>query len=133
MGNNVQVTSRVFSVKNAAYQAMVKAAEMVGGIVEGHAKEYCPVNTGNLRNSITYVFEEDPDHPSNENEVTVIIGTNVEYAPYVEFGHHQEVGRYVPAIKKRLVKEFVAARPFLAPAMNNHLGEIEQAIRENIE
>jgi phage gpG-like protein len=133
MGNNVQVTSRVFSVKNAAYQAMVKAAEMVGGIVEGHAKEYCPVNTGNLRNSITYVFEDDPDHPSNENEVTVIIGTNVEYAPYVELGHNQEVGRYVPAIKKRLVKEFVAARPFLAPAMNNHLGEIEQAIMENIE
>lgn len=35
------------------------------------------------------------------------IYNNIEYAPYVENGHRQEVGRYVPAIGKRLVRSFV--------------------------
>lgn len=45
-------------------------------LVESSAKEKCPVNTGNLRNSITYEI----------NDNVGIVGTNVEYAPYVEFG-----------------------------------------------
>lgn len=45
-------------------------------IVEDAAKEKAPVNTGALRNSITY------EVMGNEG----IVGTNLEYAPYVEFG-----------------------------------------------
>ena len=37
----------------------------------------------------------------------------IEYAPYVENGHRQEVGRYVPAIGKRLVNGFVEGRHML--------------------
>ena len=41
------------------------------------------------------------------------IGYTVHYAPHVEYGHRQEVGRYVPAIGKRLVKPFVPGKYFL--------------------
>lgn len=51
---------------------------LVGEFVEGAAKLGCTVDTGNLRNSI--------NHKVDENELSVTIGTNVEYAPYIEFG-----------------------------------------------
>ena len=37
----------------------------------------------------------------------------VEYASYVEYGHRQEPGRYVPAIGKRLVASWVNGKFFL--------------------
>ena len=45
-------------------------------IVENDAKSKVPYDTGNLRNSITH------EVIGNEG----FVGTNVEYAPYVEFG-----------------------------------------------
>lgn len=47
-------------------------------IVENTAKELCPVDTGQLRGSIS--------HTLTNGGKTGEIGTNVEYAPYVEFG-----------------------------------------------
>lgn len=48
----------------------------------------------------------------------------VYYAPYVEFGHRQEVGRYVPAIKKRLVQPFVKKNPFMERIRNRSKDQI---------
>lgn len=45
-------------------------------LVEDSAKAKAPVNTGTLRNSITYEVSGDVG----------TVGTNLEYAPYVEFG-----------------------------------------------
>jgi hypothetical protein len=45
-------------------------------LVENDAKKRCPVDTGQLRQSITHEVEGN----------TGVIGTNVEYAPYVEYG-----------------------------------------------
>ena len=44
--------------------------------VENEAKKQCPVDTGDLRNSITHEVEDNVGY----------IGTNKEYAPYVEYG-----------------------------------------------
>lgn len=55
-----------------------KALIAIGIFVEGEAKVRCPVDSGNLRDSI--------DHYVNEGQKSVFVGTNVEYAPYVEFG-----------------------------------------------
>lgn len=52
--------------------------EAVGKYVEDSAKLLVPVDTGNLRQSIT--------HKVDEQDLSVIIGTDVEYAPYMEFG-----------------------------------------------
>lgn len=76
------------------------ACELIGVEAERYAKEDCPVNTGRLKNSITYAVKEgqglanqepgeqaDPDEYrklTEPEEKTVYIGTNVKYAPPVE-------------------------------------------------
>lgn len=83
------------AIANAIDRALVAALEEVGLVAEGYAKRACPVDTGRLRNSITHIVDEGTRH--------VIIGTNVEYAPYVELGtRHQK------------------PQPFLKPAANDH-------------
>lgn len=67
-------TNEVLIAKQSAVNI---ALEMIGIEAERYAKEYCPVDTGRLRNSITH---------TREGEETVLIGSNVEYAPYVEAG-----------------------------------------------
>lgn len=59
-------------------QRVVDRLILVGEFVAGDAKLRCPVDLGNLRESIFYKVDE--------NKLSVIIGTNVEYAIYIEFG-----------------------------------------------
>lgn len=84
-----------------------KALEMIGIKAEGYAKALCPVDTGNLRNSITHQVDLSVDG--------VYIGTNVEYGPYVELGTVKMPG----------------GKPFIRPAIENHMSEYKQiAINE---
>lgn len=99
--------------------ACKRGLDICGGKAETYAKLRCPVDTGNLRNSITHQMEGDK---------TAVIGTPVEYAPYVELGHHQQPGRYVPAIGKQLVNDYVPPKPFLAPALEEHIDEYKNVI-----
>lgn len=43
-------------------------------------------------------------------EYRVVVTNNVHYASYVEYGHRQSPGRFVPAIGKRLKKQWVKGR-----------------------
>ena len=48
-------------VKSAMHDALIRALEKIGMTAEKYAKRLCPVDTGNLRNSITHrVDEEEP-------------------------------------------------------------------------
>lgn len=118
-----EFTSNVPQVKALKDSAVKRALEKMGGKAETYAKKLCPVKTGNLRGSITHV-------PSKTEENTELVGTDVTYAPYVELGHAQEPGRYVPAIGKRLVASFVQGKPFIRPAIEDHTSEYRQ-IAEN--
>ena len=120
----LSVTSHRAKVTGAVTEAIVRAFEICGGKAETYAKQLCPVDTGRLRNSITH---------KQEGTDTEVIGTNVEYAPYVEFGHHQEPGRYVPAIGKRLVASYVPGKPYLAPALENHISEYREVFEKELE
>ena len=80
---NVQFTDNSKEVLEAMRQAAVRAMEKCGLTAEGYAKKMCPVDTGNLRNSIT--------HTVDEGEPAAYIGSNTEYAAYVELG----TGKYV--------------------------------------
>ena len=79
-------------------KAIASALEICGGTAERYAKENLTKNgsvqTGVLRNSITH---------QPRDQYTMEVGTSVGYAPYVELGHHQEPGRFVPAIKNSVV------------------------------
>ena len=55
------------------------------------------------------------------------------YAAYVEFGHRQEVGRFVPAIKKRLVKPWVKGKFMLTISEHELEGQMENIIAKRIE
>ncbi len=71
-------------------------------------------------------------------DYTIEIVNPVEYASYVEFGHRQEVGRYVPALGKTLKQGWVEGKYMLtksearlrsvAPAILEQ--ELEQVLRE---
>lgn len=67
-------TNEVLMAKQSAVNI---ALEMIGIEAERYAKEYCPVDTGRLRNSITH---------TQGGKETEFIGSNVEYAPFVEAG-----------------------------------------------
>ena len=74
-----------------------------GAIVEGDAKLRAPVDLGTLRASIQTTV-------GNES---VSVGTNVEYAPYQEYGTRK-----------------MRAQPFLRPALDNNRKKIVQLYRE---
>lgn len=66
-------------------QAIEQMLEAWGMTAQGFASSNCPVDTGNLSQSIDYGHDED----------TMYVGTNVEYAAPVEFNDkaHHEVGK----------------------------------------
>ena len=70
------------------------------------------VVTGTLRRSMTSEFHEARCYSES--------GTNMVYAPHVEFGHRQTPGRYVHAIRRRLKAARVEAKPFLTPAYKRY-------------
>lgn len=65
-------------VLSALEKAKKRGLEAIGLVAEGHAKKITPVDTGRLqlRNSISHATDDEAAY----------IGTNVEYAPYVELG-----------------------------------------------
>lgn len=65
-----------YKLENLANLNVSKALNRACLVVENEAKRLCPVDTGDLRSSITHEVNNDVG----------IVGTNKEYAPYVEFG-----------------------------------------------
>lgn len=63
-------------VLSALENAKKRGLTAIGMAAEGHAKKETPVDTGRLRNSISHATDDEAAY----------IGTNVEYAPYVELG-----------------------------------------------
>jgi HK97 gp10 family phage protein len=96
---SVKYTSFSDDVKKMLNEKKKEAHTAIGIFVAGEAQVRVPVDTGRLKNSI--------DYKSEQKQVT--IGTNVEYAPYVEKG-----------TSKR------AAKPYLEPAVLENWNEIKK-------
>ena len=106
-------------------KAVFTGLEAVGFMLESHAKRLVPVDTGRLRGSITYATQrktgqvtapaqsgDEVSRPTDEH--TLHVGTNVEYAPHVEYG----------TVRSQ-------AQPYLRPAIdNNHKQAAELMNRE---
>lgn len=118
-----KLVSNVNTVLRMTEAAKAAALEKMGGTAETYAKKECPVDTGRLKGSITH---------QKQDKDTMLVGTNVEYAPFVELGHDQEVGRYVPAIGKRLVASHVNGKPFIRPAIEGHTGEYKKIVENEM-
>ena len=134
---NVRLTDNSAEALAGLERAKARALEIIGLKAEGYAKRLCPVGTvestgikgyrgGTLRNSITHAVNGD----------TVSVGSNVEYAPYVELGtgpHFEPPPDWETFTSKRgsgVGRSYVKPRRYLQPAIEEHAGEYK-TIAEN--
>ena len=115
----VKFTDNSKEVLAAFQEAAVRALEKCGLTAEGYAKQLCPVDTGNLRNSIT--------HQVDESEPAVYIGSNSEYAAYVELGtgKYYTGGRPTPWVYQDAKGQWhmtngQRAQPYLKPTVADY-------------
>lgn len=101
----VHITDHIHEVLDAFNKQKITALNAVGMQAVNHAKRNIvrqkAVDTGNLLNSITHAVDSSDD--------SVYIGTNVEYAPFVELGTYK-----------------MPARPYLKPAATEHASEYQR-------
>lgn len=101
-----EVEDHTEEVLDGIEQAKARALEKIGLVAEGYAKRLCPVNTGNLRNSITHTTDDEAAY----------IGTNVEYAVYVEMGTVN-----------------TPAQPYLKPAAADHMEKYRSILKSELQ
>jgi len=128
---NIDFKDNSQAVLKAMQQAVEKALEECGLVAEGYAKKLAPVDTGNLRNSISH--KVDPEEPA------VYIGSNTEYAAYQEFGTgiYTEGGRDTPWVYQDEKGNWHwtrgnKAQPFLKPAVADHARQYRQIIEQEL-
>lgn len=127
----VQFEDNTNEVLDALQAAVLRGLERIGSEAEGYAKDLSPTDTGLLQNSITHALSGQAPaittYKANkgggsgsysgtapdDGMPSVYIGTNVEYAPYVELGTYKQ-----------------AAQPYLKPAAADH-GKTYQNIMED--
>lgn len=129
---SIEVISHKIEVIQAKDEAVVKALETIGRVAERYAKELCPTDTSRLKNSISHETDDD----------TVYVGTNVEYAPYVEFGTGKFAegggGRPTPWSYQDDKGNWhttngMKPQPYLKPAIENHLDEYKQYLKDELQ
>lgn len=125
----MNIQELIAKLQHSCKQAAVERALLrAGERVRSRAVLLCPVNTGELRNSIK-VTKTAP--------CRVAVGTNMEYAAYVEFGTGTLGDKTVPHTSKEKwswqdeqgnwhTSHGTPAQPFLRPAAN------EKEIRDTV-
>ena len=80
------ITDMREQVKAAAKEQILKGLVRIGKKMQEYAAKLCPVDTGALRDTIAFKIEPD--------EQAAYVGSNSEYATYVELGtgQYSEVG-----------------------------------------
>lgn len=113
--------------------AVKRALTQSALLVESSAKLNCPVETGTLRRSITHEFI---------SEDTIQVGTNMDYASYVEYGTglfaeagdgRQDVPwRYQDADGNWHTTSGQHPQPFIRPALEDNKKNIIDIFNEQI-
>ena len=128
---HIEITDNSGRAKEEMQAAALLALEECGLTAEGLAKLLCPVDTGNLRNSIAHQVQRD--------ELAVYIGTNSEYGAYVELGtgKYYPGGRQDPWVYQDAKGNWhltygQRAKPYLKPAVADHAGEYKGIIKRRM-
>jgi len=87
--------------------ACVKSLNESALLIETRSKLACPVDTGNLRRSITHQIEA--------ADLTAEVSANASYAAYLEFGTRK-----------------MRAQPYLRPAGDNSRRDVERIFQRNL-
>lgn len=129
----IKFTDNSDEVKAAMQAAALRALIRCGMKAEEYAKDLCPADTGNLRNSIT--------HAVDSGEPAAYVGTNSEYGLYVELGTGKYAegggGRPTPWVYQDAKgnwhrTEGRKAQPFIKPAVANHKGTYKNIIENEL-
>jgi HK97 gp10 family phage protein len=124
---SVKVTSSIDDKRPEKLEKAIEVAlQSIGILMEGTAAQLAAVDTGRLRGSITWAtslkqdrvrgkakYGDRVDRPNRSR--VVHIGTNVEYAPHVEYGTRR-----------------MSAQPFLRPAFDTHRGDVKTIFDDTI-
>lgn len=119
-------------VLSALEAALARGLEKCGLVGEGYAKKLCPVDTGNLRNSITHTV-------ADNGERAAYVGTNSEYGVYVECGTgiYYPGGRQTPWVYQDAKGDWhlthgQRAKPFIKPAVAEHGEQYKRIIEAEL-
>lgn len=104
-----KILSQVGQIQAGMESKIDRAVQGAGIDCNKYAKQACPVDTGRLRSSIQY---------ENKGQFKCICETTVNYAVFVEKGHHLKGG-----------EGWVAAKPFLGPAYEQAKSELMDKLR----
>ena len=130
---DIDIQDHSTEVSAAIKAALLRGLEKIGLKVEDYAKKLCPVDTGNLRNSITHLVDD--------QEPAAIIGTNNEYAAYVELGTGIYAegggGRPTPWVYQDAKGNWHMThgnkpQPFLKPAAADHVGQYRDILESEL-
>ncbi len=128
---HIEITDNSGKVKEEFEAAVLRALETCGLKAEEYAKKLSPVDTGNLRNSITHLV--DPGEPA------AYVGSNSEYAAYVELGtgKHYPGGRQEPWVYQDAKGNWhltngQRAQPYLKPAVADNVGTYRKIIEDEL-
>lgn len=125
---DVEMTDNTAEVLSALEQACARALEIIGGKAESYAKGIVPVDTGALRNSITHKVDGD----------TVIVGSAVHYAPYVELGTGKAYSPPPEWMENNAERGHGLGnynrnpKPYLRPAVENHIDEYKNVMENEL-
>lgn len=135
----VQLTDNSGRILGDLDAAKERILETIGLKAEGYAKMLCPVGTvestgvkgyrgGTLRSSITHRVDGD----------VLSVGSNVEYAPYVELGtgpHFEAPPEWEKFASDRgsgVGKAYVRPSPYIRPAIENHVSEYKHIMESEL-
>ena len=100
-----------------------KSVKNVGETYKRNAESRTPVQSGELRRSWQL---KGPFFAGSD--ITVELKNGKNYASFVENGHRQTPGRYVPAIGKKLKASWVPGQHFLQKATDETRGQVPQLL-----
>ena len=103
--NNFDWTKKI--VPESAAEGLGDAATFLGQTI----KDRAPRDTGHLADNTIQVEE------TGKWTYTVSAGDAESPAPPLEFGHRAIRGQFIPSLGKRVTVDWVAARPFCMPSV----------------
>ncbi|MGS0677804.1 hypothetical protein CBF60_01935 [Lactobacillus taiwanensis] len=124
-----QFASRVRQKIDSGYvkQELGKSSKRIGTQSLRILKANTPVKQGNLRRSWT---AEGPSYGGGGWTIKLI--NNAEYASWVESGHRQTPGRYVPVLKKCLVRDWVPGQWYMKKSIPQIQRQLPQLVTEGL-
>lgn len=118
MADNVQIIDHSDQFGDAITRGVLVGLEKCGKAAERYAKQLCPVGTPESTGIPGYqggTLRENIGHAVIQDDLKMVLGDGVKYAPHVEFGTYK-----------------MRAQPFLRPALNDHLELYRKVLKTEI-